>query len=411
MPANKSSRTGNQGIYCHFFSVELKLLVNPYLSRVHMQIEVFDNLVDVPREKWNQILEGQSRVCSYEFCQVVEQSRLNDFDYLYLLISDDAGRPLGLACSYTITTDLAIFSPRWLKRILEKVRALFPGFLRVRMQECGTPITLAAPIAMMDRRNLQELVTAIAATLEDIARRRRAFLIVVRDFDEPDSDMMQAFSKRGYRTVDNLPNTCLDIEWNSIDEYTAAMKSYYRSKLLRHVRRIREQGVTCSLVEDFDHLAEQLCEQWLTVHNQADEYQREVITPEFYREFSRLPGGRSRVLLFHRAAELIGHAVLFFDDGLLRWLFFGRSRAANDSLYMFAGYKVIETAIDARVKHLELGLTTYSVKKDLGARMVPLRMALKSPRRFVNPFIAFFYPLLNSVPAVQNRSVFKKKLP
>ena len=92
-------------------------------------------------------------------------------------------------------------------------------------------------------------------------------------------------------------------------------------------------------------------------------------------------------------------------------MFFGRSRAANDSLYMFAGYKVIETAIDAKAKRLELGITTYSVKKDLGARMVPLRMALKSPWRFVNPFISFFYPLLNSVPAVQNRFVFKKNLP
>jgi len=376
-----------------------------------MHIEIFDNLASVPQTKWNQILERQFQLYSYEFCQVLEQSRINDFDYLYLLISDDAGRPLGLAWTYTITTDLAIFSPQWLKHLLDKVRVLFPGFLKVRMLECGSPITPGCSIALMDKQDLQELVTKIAATLEDIARRRRAFLIVVRDFEEPDGDMMQVFLKRGYKTVDNLPNTCLDIEWNSIEEYTAAMKSYYRSKLLRHIRKIEKQGITCSLVEDFEHLAEQLCDQWLNVHNQADEYQREVITPEFYRGFSRLPGGRSRLLLFHRNGELIGHAVLFFDNGLLRWMFFGRSRVANDSLYMFVGYKVIETAIDAKVKHLELGLTTYSVKKDLGARMVPLRMALKSPRRFVNPFIAFFYPLLNSVPAVRNRSVFKKKLP
>jgi len=89
-----------------------------------MQIEIFNDLKSVPREKWNQILERQFQLYSYEFCQVLEQSRINDFDYLYLLVSDDAGRPLGLACSYTITTDLAIFSPRWLKRILDKVRTI-----------------------------------------------------------------------------------------------------------------------------------------------------------------------------------------------------------------------------------------------------------------------------------------------
>ena len=255
MPADKSSRTGNQGVYCHFFLAERKILGDWSLSHTHMQIEIFDNLANVPHAKWNQILEHQSQVCSYEFCQVAEKSGFNDFDYLYLLIIDDAGEPIGWACSYTITTDLAIFSPRVLKRILDKVRALSPGFLKVRMLECGTPITLTAPIALTDKRDLQELVTTIAATLEDIAKSRRAFLIVVRDFDEPDNDMMQAFSKRGYRTVDNLPNTYLDIEWDSIEEYTAALKSYYRSKLLRHVRRIKEQGVTCSLVANFDHLA------------------------------------------------------------------------------------------------------------------------------------------------------------
>lgn len=376
-----------------------------------MQIKIYERLADVPREQWNQILEHQSRVYSHEFFQVVEQSGLNDFDYLYLMISDDSGTPLGVTCTYTVTTDLAIFAPRLLKTILDWVRILFPGFMRVRMQECGTPINLGSPIVLADRQDSQAVVALVAATLEDVARRHGAFLIVVRDFGEADRELMQCFSERGYRTVDNLPNTCLDIEWTSIGEYLAAMKSYYRSKLLRHLKRLEGQGVTCSLVADFEHLAEELCEQFLIVHNQADEYQREVLTPEFYRRFSRLPGGCSRVLLFHHEGELIGHALLFFDNELLRWMFFGRTRAANDSLYMFAGHKVIETAINTGMKQLELGLTTYSVKRDLGARMVPLWMALRSPRRFVNPLISFFYPLLNSVPAVQKRSVFKEKLP
>jgi hypothetical protein len=232
-------------------------------------------------------------------------------------------------------------------------------------------------------------------------------IIVIRDF-EPEAQHLRAeFERLGYYWGDSLPNTYIDIVWATPQAYLASMKSYYRSKLLRHLRRNQALGVRHELRENFDDLAQTLCRQWMVVHEQADEFQREVLTPAFFREFSVKLGAHSKVLLFFRGDELIGHALLLQDGDLLRWLYFGRNEAVNDSLYIFVAHTVIETAIRLGVRRLEMGLTTYSIKHDLGARSVPIKMALRTVIGAANWLVALIYPLVNSPPPAHNKNIFK----
>jgi predicted N-acyltransferase len=237
------------------------------------------------------------------------------------------------------------------------------------------------------------------------------FLMIVRDFEDTSQVLQREFAALGYHLVDSLPNTYLDITWPSVAAYHAAMKSYYRSKLHKHLRRNQQQGVRHELVEDFAHLSDVLCSQWMVVHNQADEFQREVLTPKFYREFSSTLGAASKALLFYRGNDLVGHALLLHEGPMLRWLYFGRNQATNDSLYLYVAHAVIETAIQLGAQTLEMGLTTYSIKLDLGASIRPVRIALRSTWQLINPFISLGYAFLNRVPAVQARSVFKPTPP
>jgi hypothetical protein len=211
----------------------------------------------------------------------------------------------------------------------------------------------------------------------------------------------------GYHFVESLPNTYLDIEWRSPREYLDAMQSYYRSKLLRHLRKCGD--VRHELVDDFRELADELCEQWMAVHQRASVYQREVLTPCFYREFSSNAGVRSKALLFYRNGQLTAHALLLLDGDLLRWLYVGRRNPANDSLYIFIAHKVIETAILLGMRRVEMGLTTYSIKQDLGAQVIPVQAALRSPSRWFNSFLGRGYKLFNSTPIIPNKRIFKCK--
>jgi len=373
-----------------------------------VKTEVFDHIGAVPKERWDALLSGHSATYSRAFWEVIEQSGLNDFHCHYVLFSDHSGQPCALASFYSTTTDIAIFAPAWLRGLLALVRRIFPNFLKLRMVECGTPVTLnSPPLVLAEGANAQEVIVALDQLLDSTARAGGQWIIVVRDFESNATPLRAPFANLGYRWVEGLPNTYLDVQWSTLEDYQASMQSYYRSKLLRHLRRVQQAGIRHELVEDFAGLAEALHRQWLVVHRGADEFQREVLTPEFYREFATRLGSRSKVLLFYRGEELIGHVLLLHDGELLRWLYFGRNEAANDSLYIYAGHAVIEAAIRLGARRVEMGLTTYPIKQDLGAQIAAIDFALRSPSRLIDTFVVPVYRLLNRTPVRRDRNVFK----
>ena len=89
-------------------------------------------------------------------------------------------------------------------------------------------------------------------------------------------------------------------------------------------------------------------------------------------------GPRSKVILFYQDDKLVGHALLLVDGETLRWLYVGREVAANDGLYLYIAQTVVETAILLGAKRLEMGLTTYPIKQDLGAEVTPIKIALRA---------------------------------
>jgi hypothetical protein len=357
---------------------------------------------------WSGLLGGRSCAFSHEFWEIIENSRLNDFKYRHVVFRDEAGNPVALTSFYSITTDIAIFAPLRLRGLLAAIRKIFPNFLKVRMLECGTPITVSSPPFVAQEGIPPEAIIApLTSLLLKTARAEGQFIIVIRDFEPNTEALWPHFEKRGYHRVSSLPNTYLEIKWGTPEDYLNAMKSYYRSKLQRHLRKNEAQNIRHERVENFHDMADTLCAQWLQVHHQADEFQREVLTPDFYREFSRGMGSRSQALLFYRGEELAGHALLLMDGDMLRWLYIGRKEAVNDSLYIYAAHKVVETAILLGAKRLELGLTTYSIKQDLGAQMVPVSIALRAASRIINPFVGLGYGLLNRTPEVKNKNIFK----
>ncbi len=376
-----------------------------------LKTKIFNSVHELPKEQWNGLLIGNSSTFSYDFLEIVEKSQLNDFEYKYILFYDDDNSPVALTVFYTITTDIAIFSSGKLKSLLHSVRQVFPNFLKLRMLECGTPITLNSP-PIVSNENIPafDIIRTLDKLLMKAAKDNNNIIIVIRDFEPKTKPMQSNLLELGYYFVDGLPNTYIDIIWKNPKDYVSSMKSYYRSKLLRHLRKVEGQKLRYELVEDFADMAEVLCAQWLVVHNNADEFQREVLTPEFYRDLSIKMGDCSKVLLFYKQELLVGHALLLFDGDLLRWLYFGRKESTNDSLYIYAGHKVIETAINLGVKQLELGLTTYSIKQDIGATVTSIKLAIKSKYFIINPFIKKIYQLINNTPVINNKSIFKNSL-
>lgn len=374
-----------------------------------LRTALFDRIAEVPADAWDALGAGHSLVYSRSFWETLENSGINDFRYHYALFFDASDRPVGIAGFYSITTDLAIFAPPTLRKLLTRLRRLFPNFLKFSILECGTPVTPgSAPFVLAPGAPGAAVCKALDTILREIARRDGQLLIVMRDFEGTAWAHQADLAPLGYHWLESLPNTYVEAAWPTPQAYVAAMRSHYRRKLLHYLAQSEEQQFRYEIRDDFADLADTLHRQWQVVHEQADEYQREVLTPAFYRELSQRLAGKVKVMLFYRQETLVGHILLMLDGDLMRFMFFGRQQAAHDGLWIYGGYALIETAIQLGIPHIEFGLTTYDLKQELGATIAPVRMALCTTRRILNPFVGPVFRLLNRPPEVEIRHVFRK---
>jgi predicted N-acyltransferase len=367
-----------------------------------LKCKLYKTIEEIPKDKWDALRGNSSITLSYQFWKTVEKSEFSYISNLKYIVYYYDSEPVALIPCYTVRTDITIFSGNKFKSLLNSIRNIFPNFLTFNLLECGSPVTVNTPQFLYnDKFPMDVLLKNLKKTLIKLAFKYRSFLIIIRDFESNHDikDYKKLLRKIGFAWLPSFPNTYLDIRWSSVDEYYKSLRSHYRYKLKKYLKINSRNNISHKLVDDFDEISEQLCRQWLAVHNKADELKREILTSNFYKEFSNNMGEKSKVLLFYKDNKLCAHALLLKDNETLRWMYVGRENPINDSLYFYIVDKIVETAIHMEVTRLEMGMTTYSIKQDFGADVIPINIAIK-----------LIIPLLNFILTPIYYKLYKSKI-
>lgn len=368
---------------------------------------VFRRIGELPRDEWDSVANVNSCTYSSDFLELTELSDAGRSRHGYGMIYDEDDDLVAVAPFKISKTDVGIFSSGWLRKLLARIRKRFPNFLMVSSLECTVPALSKQHHTPEQEQSCGKVLQVLGKTLIEIAEDNGAFLVIIGAFEPQAQPCEACLADLGYQFVPCLPVALLAVRWTDASDYPATMKSYYRSKLQKHLRINQSNAIRHELRESFAGLAEVLWQQWRVVREHAKECDDEELTPDFYRHFSEKLGTNSKVLLIYAGETLVGHALLLLDGETLRWRNFGRVRAANDSLYIYAGHKVVEVAISLGVKHLDLGVTTYEIKRDLGASIVPRRIAIRISWRPLNQCSVMLYSFLNHIPVLKAKNIFK----
>ena len=288
------------------------------------KVSVFGSLSDLPLKEWNAIAKSHPYTYSEEFLEMMESSSTDNCYRGYGLIYDENDCIVALTHFSITRTDIAIFSSGWLRSALIWMRRLFPNFLTFRVLECALPIAAEHQPNAFRQHLLQKSFHLLGATLLDLAHKQGVFIVIIGPFEAQDHTYKPVLKDLGYQFAPCLPLATLDIVWETPSEYLAALKSYYRSKLQKHLRINQSNAIRHELRDKFDDISDVLWQQWLVVSDHAAEYNGEKLPPDFYKDFSLKFGERSKVILFYCKDELVGHALLLLDGDTLRWRNFGR---------------------------------------------------------------------------------------
>ena len=359
----------------------------PFKTDDGLSVAVLHRIDDIPADDWDALAGPQAVVRSHAYLRAIAAAGINDCRYFYPVVRDAAGRLLAHCCVYVITTDLLqILPPRW-QRPARWLRALWPGFLQVRITECATPHVVGQSFSLASGAPREPLLRALERAIARIADFARSPLVVVRDFRQDELEDFAAFAAAGYATVSNMPMSRIRIRWDSHAEFLAAMKSRYRKDLGRRLRRAAEAGREIRVLQAFSARAEECSAQVEGAYARSQGVRRERLGPAYYQAMEAHLAERARLLVAEEAGRMVGHGLLLLDEAHVVATWSGREEGPPGDIWFTLLDAAVRLAIERRAKWLNLGLGTYAAKSLLGAEVEPLSCLVRSRYAIANFFM------------------------
>lgn len=373
-----------------------------------MRIEVHNTIEAVSPHAWDEVAGADAVIRTHGFLLAVERSQINDCRYWYVTAWD--GDRLVAHCSFfSISFFLDIFAEGAVARAFGAVRRVFPGFLRLRLMECGSPVALGHMFSIRPECAAADVLPQFIAAIEATARAEGIAMLVTRDFTPEQMGEFEAFKTRGYGVVDNLPDCVLENRWATFDDYLASMRSEYRYKIRKRIGVAQKAGIRAEVRGDFADLAPRLRALWHNTFQRSREYQREILTETYFEQMDRCLGDQSCVVLLKKGDEIVAFALVLLDARTLRFIYTGLDYEHNreDCLFFMLLYEVVRLGIERGRPLMELGFTTYPPKMDVGAQLQPLRMWMKHSRRSLSPAVVALFRATTPAQKVTARKVFR----
>ena len=340
-------------------------------ARPALSIEIHRDIDALNPVAWNALVSRGAVGLEVPHLRAVERAGVSDVENYYLVAFHER-RPVGIAHFFVIDMDLASLSADIDADTITTLRRYDPNFMRMRTVECGFVAGLGEAIAAVPEHWPQFLDSLVNA-LEDVAVSRHADVVLVRDIPLPKVDAYEHLRARDFETFFGFPRAVIPIAWNSFDEYLASLKSESRRTARRALAKLQSPGVKAEAVIDFAAHADEMAALWRQTNSRAT-YQHEQLSARYFREISRRLGARSEAILIHSEEKLVGMAVCLLGDEELFFAHVGMAddRRPEDEICRNLCYVALQRAIDGGYRRLNMGITTYDLKFDIGAVSEPL---------------------------------------
>lgn len=340
----------------------------------------FDTILDIPEHQWDAIVPRATGL-KHNVLQTFELSRVNNLNCHYLTF-EQGNHHIGKANLYEVSMDFASLDKNLSPHARRLIKSWIPDYLHLSMAECGLFAMNGDGIAVKDAHHLAHVIPLIHNELQNIAIEKNLDLLVFRDVPlEQYSIYEKILAPLGYVPSAGFTNAVIDIRWDSIESYLESLNSKDRYKLKTALKIEEDFGIRVEITSDYKHLAKQMADLWRNVNASSDDYNREQLDEAFFYEAGVRLENNSEVILFYAEDKLVAFMWSLIgteDYHMADWgvdYDYPQYREAN--FYRTASMISLKRAIALGKQRMQLGMTNYTPKKLLGAKMQPLVYFIK----------------------------------
>ncbi len=295
-----------------------------------------------------------------------------------------------------------------LQAFISNVKGILARVLRFRILSLGQ-LLLTGEHALRGQLDFtaEELTTVLSEGAEAIAKEwpERLHGIMIKDMP-----LAQHPRDHKFHALPVQPNMVLDIpaEWNSFEDYLAAMSSKYRVR----VRRARKKGKEITRREmDLDEISDRqshMFSLYLDIASQSD-FNAVALPEHYFTAWKKNFPERFRVWGYFLGEELIGFSTAVYNHHELEAHFLGFDAKYNRShqLYLNILYDLVEETIEAKCTEAVFSRTALEIKSSVGAEAVELQCWMRARVKVANPLIPVVARFIAPLPEWEARHPFK----
>jgi 7-keto-8-aminopelargonate synthetase-like enzyme/predicted N-acyltransferase len=207
-----------------------------------LSLQTFDSIKDVDAETWDTYFGGEG-VFNHAGLQFLEKTftdnkeKENNWRFFYLLVRDEHKKVIAATFFTFALWKEDMLAPASISKEFEEKRKSEPGFMVSTALIMGSLFTEGQHL-FLDKNDdrWQNAMDLIIEKVEELDELLKPSSIVLRDFDESDTEIEEYVLKKGFFKT-TLPESCAveDLSWTNTEEYISTLSSKSRKHFRQDV--------------------------------------------------------------------------------------------------------------------------------------------------------------------------------
>ena len=343
-----------------------------------LTVKKYKSIHEIDAQHWDSILNPGDIFHTHNFISIVEDSKVENADFFYLLFyKSEKLAATAVLSAFNISLDLFISNGR----LIKKIKKHFPNLFTIKILVCGLPASFGQQnLKIADYSYVNEVCSLLTREMRLIAKELRIKFMAIKEFLEKDINIFRSFDHQGFFSANSIPYMNMDLPWNNFNEYLSSIRHHYRRKIRLSLRKVGHSKPV--IISQDDYNADSDKPAFVLTHPD------EKFADEFYRMYlkvmERTPTKLETLnkaffeILFHQKenckllnllvkGKVISSGVLIFYKDTLTFMLVARENEKDkyDSYFNLI-YGIIALAIETGCKKIKLGQTAYWVKQCVG---------------------------------------------
>ncbi len=428
---------------------------------VPLRVVRLRSIHEVEEALWDSINAGQDLFHTHRFIRAVEDARVENSRFRYLLFYQRE-ELVGTAALSAFVVSLDLFVAGILQKLIGSIRRVFPGFLKIEVLFCGLPISIGKhSLAISDLSRSGEILDLLVREMLEIGSVENIRFMCAKEFWENELLMVERLARYKFFCAWSIPYVRMKIRWPDFQSYLAAMRHSYRRQICRSLKKLgqsepilyRLRIADCGLWNDQSLNSEsyerngtleffpltsmqtdatagvnsekpvlmlaspkicspkQFYDLYLEVMSRA-KIKLEMLNEAFFENFYKNMSNEFELLAMMKGSEILCVALLTIQDKTMTFLLTGIDYSKRDEhdAYCNLLYGIVARAMQRGCDRLDLGQTSYWLKQRLGGECIPQFFYLRAESKLIHFFLKALRPVIFPEIKTPTPRVFREDL-